>query len=148
MATAPQPTTQPTTAATDRHLPAGERAAGERFVDALAAKDRTVLTTLLAPDVDFRAMTPGRFWEATSADDVIAVLLEQWFEPDDQITGVYGTAPADVEDRHRVTYRFGVTNAAGHHVVEQTAYYDADDAGRITLLRVICSGFRPTTAPR
>jgi hypothetical protein len=70
---------------------------GERFARALAAKDFAQVTDLLHPEVDFRGMTPGRFWEAT---------------PD------------------------------GPHLVEQQAYYSATD-GRISWMRVICSGFRP-----
>ena len=45
-------------------------------------------------------------------------------------------------DRHRVVYRFRVRNPDGDHVCEQTAYYDAD-AGKITKLRILCSGFIP-----
>ena len=35
---------------------------GSQFVAALAAKDTDRLVALFAPNVDFRAMTPGRFW--------------------------------------------------------------------------------------
>ena len=38
---------------------------GERFARTLAAQDADALKELLAPDVSFRALTPGRFWEAT-----------------------------------------------------------------------------------
>ena len=44
---------------------------GERFVRAIAAKDRQGLLDLLAPHIDFRAMTPSRFWEASSAAEVV-----------------------------------------------------------------------------
>jgi hypothetical protein len=37
---------------------------GPRFVAALAAKDTDGLVALFASEVDFRGMTPGRFWEA------------------------------------------------------------------------------------
>ena len=36
----------------------------ERFVDAFARRDRAALLDLFTPEVDFRGMTPGRFWEA------------------------------------------------------------------------------------
>ena len=39
---------------------------GPRFVAALAAKDHAELASLLHPGVDFRGMTPGRFWEAST----------------------------------------------------------------------------------
>ncbi|WP_083701678.1 hypothetical protein [Tersicoccus sp. Bi-70] len=113
---------------------------------ALAAKDRTALAAVLSPDVDFRAMTPHRFWEADHAQEVVDVLLGHWFEDADEITAVLGTSEDDVVDRHRISYRMTVRNPRGDHVVEQTAYYDLD-GDRMTLLRVICSGFIPTTSP-
>ena len=36
----------------------------ERFVHAYTQHNRADLLDVLAPDVDFRGMTPGRFWEA------------------------------------------------------------------------------------
>jgi hypothetical protein len=44
-------------------------------------------------------------------------------------------------DRQRVAYRFHVRNPDGNLVVEQQAYY-AEQDGRITWMRVLCSGFR------
>jgi hypothetical protein len=44
---------------------------GERFVRALAAKDFAGVAAVLHPQVDFRGMTPGRFWEATGPDQVV-----------------------------------------------------------------------------
>ncbi|GGC79151.1 hypothetical protein GCM10011512_02260 [Tersicoccus solisilvae] len=117
--------------------------AGARYVRALARKDRAALAAVLAPDVDFRAMTPRRFWEADRAEDVLDVLLGHWFEDGDHITAVLGTSEDDVVDRHRISYRMTVRNDGGDHLVEQTAYYDVD-GDRISLLRVICSGFVPT----
>ena len=58
---------------------------GERFVRALAAKDFTGVAAVLHPEVDFRGMTPGRFWEATGPDQVIEQVLKQWFEDQDRI---------------------------------------------------------------
>jgi hypothetical protein len=45
-------------------------------------------------------------------------------------------------DRDRVAWRFAVTTSDGPHLVERQAYYSATD-GRISWMRVICSGFRP-----
>jgi len=36
----------------------------ERFVRSVAAKDSAALKELLAPAVNFRALTPGRAWES------------------------------------------------------------------------------------
>ncbi len=42
---------------------------GEKFVTALAAKDADGLRAVLDPGLDFRALTPGKFWECDGADD-------------------------------------------------------------------------------
>jgi hypothetical protein len=55
---------------------------GERFARALAIKDFGQLTGLLHPEVDFRGMTPSRFWEATTPDQVVNdVLMCSGFRP-------------------------------------------------------------------
>ena len=114
---------------------------GERFAAALAAKDTDTLTSLMSPQVDFRGMTPGRFWEAASPAEVVEVLY-QWFESGDVIEELVATATSTVVDRACVDYRFHVRNADGRYAVEQRAYYDADTSGRIGLIRVMCSGYR------
>jgi hypothetical protein len=49
-----------------------------------------------------------------------------------------------VADRDRVGWRFAVSTPDGPHLVEQQAYYSTPD-GRISWMRVLCSGFRPAT---
>lgn len=116
---------------------------GESFARALAAKDAPALLELLSPEVDFRAMTPGRFWEASTAAEVVNdVLLGHWFEASDRIDGIDAIETDDVGDRSRVGYRFRVTNADGAFLVEQQAYFDVEH-DRIGWLRVMCSGHRP-----
>jgi hypothetical protein len=116
---------------------------GERFARAVAAKDAPALLGLLAPEVDFRAMTPSRFWESNSAVEVVDdVVLGKWFEPTDVIESIEGIEHDVVIDRERVGYRFRVTNADGAFVVEQQAYLGVQD-DRIAWLRIMCSGYRP-----
>jgi hypothetical protein len=120
-----------------------ESTVGERFVTALAAKDRVALTSLLRPDVDFRAMTPSRFWEASDAASVVDdTVLGHWFEPQDVITGVIQMESGRVGPRSRVRYQLAVTSPDGPHVVEQQVYYETDD-GRISWLRIMCAGYLP-----
>ena len=40
---------------------------------------------MLAPDVDFRALTPNRTWEASDADAVVEIILGSWLEPKDEV---------------------------------------------------------------
>jgi hypothetical protein len=116
---------------------------GERFARAVAAKDAPALLGLLAPEVDFRAMTPVRFWESNSAVEVVDdVVFGKWFEPTDLIESIEGIENDVVVDRERVGYRFRVTNADGAFVVEQQAYLGVQD-DRIAWLRIMCTGYRP-----
>ena len=116
---------------------------GQTFASRLAQKDAAALSALLAPDVDFKGLTPSRLWEAGTPDDVLDVVLGNWFEPTDRIDEVTSVdVGQDVGDTHHVSYRFTLSNDNGPQVVEQQVYY-RDDGVRLTYLRIICSGFRP-----
>jgi hypothetical protein len=117
---------------------------GSRFVAALAAKDTNRLVALFASQVDFRGLTPRRFWEVDSPQRVVHEVLFEWFESNDVIERVDYVEAGQVADRQRVDYRFLVRNADGSFLVEQRAYFDLDAAGRICYMRVICSGYRST----
>jgi hypothetical protein len=116
---------------------------GERFARAIADKNAPALIGLLAPQVDFRAMTPGRTWEADSPAQLVdEVILGKWFEPTDHIEAIEEIENGEVADRQSVRYRFRVSNDDGAFLVEQQAYLGVEDEG-ITYLRIMCSGFRP-----
>ena len=115
---------------------------GSAFAHALARKDFAAVEGILHPDVDFRGMTPSRFWEATSASSVIDEVLRLWFEETDEIEALERMEADALADRRRVAYRLRVRNPEGSFVVEQQAYY-AERDGRIGWMRVLCSGFRP-----
>ena len=116
---------------------------GEDFARAVADKDRRALAGLLADDVDFKGLTPGRLWEATDAAGVTAIFFDTWFADEDRIVGVGPVRAGEtVGDTEHVSYRFDLANDDGPQVAEQQAYYRATD-GRISHLRVMCSGFRP-----
>lgn len=120
---------------------------GTRLAEAIGRKDRDGVRAVLAPDVDFRGLTPGRAWEGSTADDVLHVLFGCWFEDADEIAEVLDVAEnAPVVDTGHVSWRFALRTPDGDHVAEQQAYYRAED-GRITHLRVMCSGFRPVAPP-
>ena len=114
---------------------------GESFARAVAAKDHEAVRALLHPELDFRAMTPKRVWEAADADGVVDA-LNVWFGPDDEISAVEALDTDAFADRERVGYRMRVRNADGEHLVEQQAYLSLTD-GRIGWLRLMCSGYRP-----
>jgi hypothetical protein len=116
---------------------------GRRFVTALAAKDAASLRALFGAEVDFRGLTPGKVWEARTATAAVDdVILGTWFDPGDTIERVESVETGMVGDRHRLGYRLGVSNSGGRFVVEQQAFLDIAE-GKITWMRVVCSGFRP-----
>jgi hypothetical protein len=116
--------------------------AGARYVAALAAKDTEALLELFAPDILFRGMTPGRFWEARSGGEAVEQVLYQWFEPSDVIVNVEHVELGVLVDRERVDYLFRVRNGDGFFAVEQRAYLDVDGDGRIARMDAICAGYR------
>lgn len=120
---------------------------GPRLAQAIAAKDAAAVRELVAVDVDFRGLTPGRAWEGTGPDALVEVLFGAWFEEADEVRALLDvTTGAPVEDTLRVSYRLALRTPDGDATAEQQAYYRTE-GGRIAHLRVLCSGFRPA-APR
>jgi hypothetical protein len=68
----------------------------------------------------------------------------EWFEPSDVIERIDYVEAGHVGDRER-DYRLLLRNPDGPFVVEQRAYFDVNEAGRISYMRPICSGYRRTT---
>jgi hypothetical protein len=115
---------------------------GASFAAALAAKDFERIRDLLHPEVDFRALTPRRDWEASDPEAVIGSVLREWFEDSDEIEELVQVETDSFADRERVAYRFRVRNPEGLFLVEQQVYI-AERDGRIGWMRSVCSGFRP-----
>lgn len=97
---------------------------------------------LLDPDVDFRALTPKRSWEAEDPQGVVGIVFGHWFEDSDRIEAIENVESDSFADRERVGYRLSVSNPEGRFVVEQQAYLSTTD-GRIQWMRVLCAGYRP-----
>jgi hypothetical protein len=116
---------------------------GLDFAAAFGAKDAERLLELLHPEIDFRALTPSRSWEADEPAAVLSILLGEWLEADDEVEEVERIERDAFADRERVGYRFRVKNPEGRFLVEQQAYISEHD-GRIGWMRVVCSGFRPS----
>ncbi len=114
---------------------------GSSFAAALALKDFDRIRDLLDPEIDFRGLTPRRFWEAEDPEAVVSGVLRQWLEDSDEILELLHVETGVVADRERVGYRFLVRTPEGLFEVEQQAYI-GEHAGRIGWMRVLCSGFR------
>ncbi len=115
------------------------------FADAIVARDFDRARGLLHPDIDFRAMTPSRIWEADGPAGVEEVLRTWLADPDEDIARIDATEPGAVEDTARVGWRVRGSGADGAFAFEQQAYV-RDLDGQIGWLRVMCSGTRPTTS--
>ncbi len=116
---------------------------GGEFARALAAKDFDQIRELLHPEIDFRALTPKRHWEANDADSVISGVLLRWFEDSDEIQAIECLEGDSFADRERVGYRFSIRNPEGLFLIEQQAYLATRD-GQIGWMRLVCSGYRPS----
>lgn len=113
------------------------------LADAVAARDFSGCAALLDPRVDFRGMTPNRDWEAGDPAEVTDV-LRTWLEhPDRRVTDVTPTDPEVIADTARVGWLVRGDGQDGPFVFQQQAYVRERD-GRITWLRVMCTGPRPT----
>ena len=116
---------------------------GERFAHALAATDRAGLLATMAPDLEFRGLTPGRAWSSESAEEVVDdIVYGTWFAPPKVITTLESVATDRVAHRGSVIYRMLIENDGVPMVCEQHAYYEVAD-GRISWLRILCSGILP-----
>lgn len=122
-------------------LTSGQRSLGADFAHAVATKDHARVRELLHPELDFRAMTPRKVWDAAGPDDVVSA-LQTWFGDTDVIEGLDVIETDAFADRERVGYRLRIRNPDGDHLVEQQAYLSERD-GQIGWLRIMCSGYRP-----
>jgi hypothetical protein len=125
-------------------MPTTHSALGSAFAEALSKKDFDTVASLLHPEIEFRALTPRRSWEANTPDDVIQGILRKWFDDSDEIEELVSVDSDTISDRERVGYRFRGQNPDGPFVLEQQAYL-AERDGKIGWMRVVCSGFRPLT---
>ena len=95
--------------ATIRRVPQ-QTTVGADFARAFGEKDSARIRELLHPEIDFRGLTPNRFWEASNPDDVVEILFGDWLEDTDHVDGIEGIEADTVADRERVGYRFSVSN--------------------------------------
>ena len=118
---------------------------GTDFAHAFAAKDADRIRELVHPEIDFKALTPNRNWEASDQDKLVSMLFDEWLEDSDEVQGIESVETDSFSDRERVGYRLAVRCPDGNFLVEQQAYIEERD-GKIGWLRVMCTGQRPPGA--
>ena len=113
-------------------------------VAALADADEDALLGMLDEEVRLRALLPRRSVDVAGRTAVVDEMLG-WFDDVPSVV-VVATTIDTVGDLVRATYRFALRGLAVEQVVEQSAFVAVAD-GRITLFRLVCSGFRPAFEP-
>ena len=117
---------------------------GARLLDALEARDYDALAACFAPDATLRAIVPPGLREADGPEAIVE-RFRIWTEDvaDFALDAREVTLFADLVRLRWVVYGIDPDGDAMPTVFEQTAYAETVD-GRITQLRIACSGNRPT----
>ena len=114
------------------------------FLDSLAAQDFAQLRDVLATEVRLRALLPSGPREWTGAE-VIADRFARWFGETDEFQ-VVDAAVGEVGGRLHLHWRLRLRAerlGGGWFTVEQQAYADTGEDGRIARLDLLCTGYRP-----
>jgi hypothetical protein len=114
------------------------------FVESLAAQDFAKLGAALAPGACLRALLPSglREW---AGNEVIADRFERWFGNTEDFELVEA-AVGEVGGRLHLHWRLRLRAerlGGGWFTVEQQAYADTDEGGRIAQIDLLCTGYRP-----
>lgn len=143
---------------------------GRAFVESLVERDLTRTASLFHPDLSFRGLTPGRFWQAEPPiiESAISILEKWFFEDDDGLSDILRfhverVGPDRLGDRFKLSYSFEAKSPVmseyfgrwdlerpppdADWVVEQEAYYDVKD-DKIVWMIVLCGGYHPLAARR
>jgi hypothetical protein len=114
------------------------------FLERLAVQDFAGLGDALTADVRLRALLPGGFKEWAGAE-AVAGRFARWFGDTEEYELVSATI-GEVGGRLHLHWRLRLRAerlGAGWFTVEQQAYADTGDGGRIARLDVLCTGYRP-----
>jgi ketosteroid isomerase-like protein len=117
-------------------------AVAHAFARAVIDRDFAGARDLLHPEVDFRAMTPNRIWEAGDPAGIEDILRGWLADPDEEIARIEPAGPAAlVVDTARVGWIVHGSDSGGPFSFEQQAYVREAD-GQVAWLRIMCSGSR------
>jgi hypothetical protein len=117
------------------------------FLQGLADQDFAQLGGALAADARLRALLPPGLREWTGAE-VISGQFAHWFGDTEDFELAEATL-GEVGGRLHLRWRLRLRAerlGAGWFTVEQQAYADAGEGGRIARLDLLCTGYRPEAA--
>jgi ketosteroid isomerase-like protein len=115
------------------------------FLTALADRDWERLRECFAPDVRFRALIPSALADPAGREDVVG-RFKAWFDDGTDFEMV-SSEIRKIVDRLHVSYRIHTREEGIWYWVEQQAYCEVRDGG-ITLMNLLCSGFRAESSPQ
>jgi hypothetical protein len=121
-----------------------ESAVAGSFVRGLATQDFAELGGTLAGGACMRALLPSGLHEWTGAE-AIAHRFARWFG-DTTAFELVEAAVGEVGGRLHLHWRLRLQAerlGPGWFTVEQQAYADTDESGRIAGLDLLCTGYRP-----
>ena len=121
-----------------------EPAAAGSFIQGLATQDFAELGDTLTGGACMRALLPSGLREWTGAE-AIAHRFAHWFGDTEAFELVEATA-GEVGGRLHLHWRLRLQAerlGPGWFTVEQQAYADTDQSGRIAALDLLCTGYRP-----
>jgi hypothetical protein len=119
-------------------------AAAESLVEGLAAQDFAELGGAFAADACLRALLPAGLREWAGAE-AIARVFARWFGDTEDFELIEATV-GEVGGRLHLHWRLRLRAerlGAGWFTVEQQAYADTDESGRIARIDLLCTGYRP-----
>jgi hypothetical protein len=114
------------------------------FLQGLADQDFAALAGALAADARLRALLPKGLREWTGGEE-IAGQFARWFGDTvdfELVEAALGEVGGRLQLRWRLRLR-AERLGAGWFTVEQQAYGDAGEDGRIARLDLVCTGYRP-----
>jgi len=114
------------------------------FLASLAGQDFAGLGGALAAGACLRALLPSGLYEWSGAE-AIAARFAGWFGDTEDFELVEAAA-GEVGGRLHLCWRLRLRAqrlGPGWFTVEQQAYADAGDGGRIARLDLLCTGYRP-----
>jgi hypothetical protein len=121
-----------------------ESTSAGKFLEGLAAQDFAELCGALAASACLRALLPSGLREWAGAE-AIADRFARWFGDTEDFELVEATV-GEVGGRLHLRWRLRLRAerlGSGWFTVEQQAYADTDDGGRIARLDLLCTGYRP-----
>ena len=133
-----------TTIRDHRATSAGPRSAcASAFLDSLAAQDFARFSDALTADARLRALLPSGLRQWAGAE-VIADVFARWFggtEDFELLEATVGEVGGTLHLHWRLRLRLERLGA-GWFIVEQQAYADTGEDGRLARLDLLCTGYR------